>query len=154
MPTIYLGTIPLGQNHMTGPTEDDEYLAATLPEHAVARGKPVIQDVGDELDQREFRFFFDESFCNVAAEYGKLRAALISRSALPLVTPSLGYAGARYMVQELVVRSMATTSSGRMTRIEATVSLIEAPRSAGFGGLIGQAIGLATNAALNVVGRR
>lgn len=153
MMIVYLGGTPLGMCHKTDPTGDDEHHAATIPEHAVARGKPVPQDVGDELIRRTFRFFFDEAFCDPASARARLEAAMRSRSPLPLVIPGLSYTGARFIVSDLTITTIKTDRSGRPVRIEASIGLMEAPRQ-GAGELIGAAIASTANAAANVLLRQ
>ena len=64
----YLGDIILGtfgsNDYLTGPTSDKLKHKNTWARHDVIRGKPVLQEIGQELDERTFGFFFDETFCN------------------------------------------------------------------------------------------
>ncbi len=149
----YLGDIILGIDVMTGPTGSEEELGNTINEHRVVRGKPVLQDAGEENDKRSFRFFFDETFCDVAAQYARLRAARASREALPLVHGNGAYLGKRYVVQSVRITHQKATASGTPVRIEGEIELIEAPAgSFSLGGIIG--VATAAIALINPLVRR
>lgn len=143
----YFGLIPLGTDHLTGPTADTEEFRNVFAEHDVTRGKPMLQDIGAELDTRSFSFFFDEGFCNPSVEYARLKAAQLSKTPAPLVIPGAGYRGQIYVVERLRVRAQATTRSGRLVRLDATIDLIEAPRGAGVLGAIAAAVAIGSTAA-------
>ncbi len=64
---ILFGSIPLGSNTLVGPTGQDIARQNTWAEHAVTRGKPVLQEIGSELDTQNFDFFFSEEFCSPGA---------------------------------------------------------------------------------------
>ncbi len=149
----WLGDIILGTDVMTGPVSSGEDLGNTINEHQVVRGKPVLQDAGQENDRRTFRFFFDETFCDVAAQYEKLRAARASREALPLVHGNGAYLGKRYVVQSVRITHKKATPSGAPVRIEGELELIEAPGgSFTLGGIIG--VATAAIALINPLVRR
>jgi len=148
-----LGDIILGTDVMTGPTGSEEELGNTINEHQVVRGKPVLQDAGEENDRRSFRFFFDETFCDVSAQYAKLRAARESRTALPLVHGNGAYLGKRYVVQSVRITHQKAAPDGRPVRIEGELELIEAPgASFSLGGIIG--VATAAIALINPLVRR
>lgn len=128
MAYAWLGDIQLGV--LTGPTGSEEQLDNTINEHKVVRGKPVPQDGGEELDRRSFRFFFDETFCDPQAQYMMLLAARSSRSVMPLVFGNGTYLGKSYAVQSVNIGHKKTSKSGRVTRIEASIDLIEVPAGA------------------------
>ena len=140
---MWLGDIMFGADVMTGPTGSDETLGNTINEHQVVRGKPVLQDAGEENDRRSFRFFFDETFCDPAAQYALLHAARASRSALPLVHGNGAYLGKHYVVKSVRITHRKTAASGRPVRIEGELELLEAP---GLSFTLGGIIGLATAA--------
>jgi len=149
----WLGDIILGIDVMTGPVSSGEDLGNTINEHQVVRGKPVLQDAGQENDRRTFRFFFDETFCDVAAQYKKLRAARASRKALPLVHGNGAYLGKRYVVQSVRITHKKATPSGAPVRIEGELELIEAPSgSFTLGGIMG--VATAAIALINPLVRR
>lgn len=124
-----LGDINFGSDVLTAPTAFGEELSNSLPEHKVVRGKPVLQDTGEELDQRSFSFFFDETFCDPEAELAKLRAAHASREALALVPASGAYRGARYVAVSISPKIEKTREDGRVTRVSASMKLKEATGS-------------------------
>ena len=123
----FLGSIRIGVSALTGPTGSDETRSNDFVEHAVTRGKPVLQDMGEALDTRQLTFFFDETFCSPGAEYSKLLAAIASRSPMPLVFGNGVYLGKSFVVKDLKVGHRKTTQSGSLVRLEATVLLVEAP---------------------------
>ena len=143
---LYFGSIPLGLNHLTGPTGDEEEFSNTFAEHKVTRGKPVLQDIGAELATRDLSFFFDEGFCSPIVEYGRLRAAQLLKTPAPLVVPGMGYRGQTYVVETLRVRTQATTRSGRLVRLDAKIGLLEAPIAAGLFSAIGAAVAIGASA--------
>jgi len=148
-----LGDIIMGTDVMTGPTGSEEDLGNTINEHQVVRGKPVLQDAGEENDRRTFRFFFDETFCDVAAQYAKLLAARASREALPLVHGDGAYLGKRYVVERVRITHRKATASGAPVRIEGEIELIEAPGgSFTLGGILG--VATAAIALINPLVRR
>lgn len=121
-----LGDIRLGGDHLTGPTAVSETLKADFVEHATARGKPPLQDVGDGLDVSDVSFFFDETFCDPSAEEAVLKAAIRARAPLPYVGGDGAYNGTHYVIIRLKIRTRKTTASGRTTRLDASVDLKEA----------------------------
>lgn len=120
-----LGGISLGL--FTGPTAHSETEKSTFPKHNVAEGKPVPQDVGDELDTKKLSFFFDEGFCDPLAELARLRSARASRRPLAFVPGDGNYTGARYLIESIDITTKRTTPHGRVTRLEASLSLSECP---------------------------
>lgn len=127
-----LGDIPLGVAALTGPTGSEVGRAVDYAEHPVVRGTPVLQDMGDALGTRRLDFFFDEGFCDVGAELDRLEAAIASRSPMTL---ALGDGGGRplsYVVRSLAVTHRKTTPGGTVTRLEATIELVEAPIPVGL----------------------
>jgi len=153
---IYFGDIPLGSDHLTGPTADEESFENEFAEHAVARGKTPIQTIGEKRDTRSFAFFFDEGFCDVGSEWARLVTAYRLKTAAALVIPGLGYGGARYVVDKLTKTTQATTRTGRLVRIDARIELSEDPRIGSafsalagvFSGSIADAAGAAVNYAV------
>ncbi|MFT4098985.1 MAG: phage tail protein [Rhodoblastus sp.] len=151
----WLGSIQIGVTPFTGPTKQSIKEKSTLSRIAVAEGKPVVQDMGDELDTQTLKFFFDETFCDPEAELQKLRDARAAREPLPYVPGSGDYSGARYVVEEISGDIQKTTLGGRVVRIEVDVQLLEAPVR-DLGALnkllaVGAAYALAPAAALSVL---
>jgi hypothetical protein len=136
MSFAYLGDIILGEASAgvaaswTGPMALGNGRRAALAEHKVSRGKPVLADHGDELDTRSIEFFFDETFCVPALELGKLDAAFADRKALPYVGGDGAFDGRRWVIEGLDSKVLRTTPSGRVVRMQVTLSLKEAPASA------------------------
>ncbi|WP_439605398.1 phage tail protein [Shinella sp.] len=134
---IYLlGDIPLGVKPVAGPISHDFSFTNTFVQHAVTRGKPVVQDIGSELDVRNFDFFLSEEFCDVEGEFAKLQMAFLTKTPNSLSLGSGGYDGKRYLVEALSGRIVKTSSRGVPVRIEATISLLEDPVAGGLYTLI------------------
>lgn len=127
MITIWFGSIPLGTNALTGPVHQDIERQNTFAEYAVTRGKPVLHDIGSELDLQHFDFFFSEEFCNPASELAKLEAAFALKTPLPLMFGSGVYLNKRYVVESLSIRVVKTNRRGGVVRVEASIGLKESP---------------------------
>ena len=148
MASALLGNIRIGDATWTGPTADKLSRKASLPEHEVARGKPVGQDTGDNLDTKTLDFFFDETFCDAEAEMAKLTIAFESRTPLAYVGGDGAYDGSRFIVEELEAETLKTTPSGRKTRFTVSLKLKEVPAL----DLLGLLTGLARAAASGLAG--
>lgn len=156
---VLFGSIPLGVSPVTGPVVHHVGRRATWAEHPVTRGKPALQQIGDELDRQEFDFFFSEEFCNVPAELAKLEAAYALKTPLPLVFGNGVYSGLHYVVDGLDYKVRKTTRNGSPVRIEATIALLENPVLGGLFSLIrsiaqGRAPAASAGAAANPAVRR
>jgi|GEM_PF-614171 len=123
----FLGDIPLGEQALTGPTALSEDLSAELVQHDVAYGKKPVEDRGDNNTTRRIEFFFDESFCDVYAEFSKIKAAFSNRIPLPFVPGDGGYSGGRFLIQSLSVTPLKTRPGGAPTRYKIAVELVEVP---------------------------
>ena len=140
----WLGSIQLGgTSALTGPTAAEETLAGDHHEHKVVRGKPVPQLGGAALDRQSFSFFFDESFCAPEDEYARLVFAQTDGAVLPFTPASGGFRGKYYFIRQLKGVTHKTTEGGRVTRISATLELVEVPGST----LTSTVLGIATVAA-------
>lgn len=135
MSFAYLGDIILGEASAgvaaswTGPTALGNGRKAALAEHKVSRGKPVLQDHGDELDTRTLEFFFDETFCAPALEMAKLDAAHAARQALPYVGGDGAFDGRRWVIESLDSKVLRATPNGRVVRMQISLQLKEASGS-------------------------
>jgi len=123
----YLGAIPIGLSPFTGPTSANEREKTAFAKINVAEGKPPLQDMGDDLATKRLKFFFDETFCDPLVELERLRAARAARQPMPWVAGDGTFTGARYVIEEIDGDIRKTTLSGRITRIDVQVSLIESP---------------------------
>lgn len=121
------GEIVLGDAVWTGPTGAKETRKAALVEHKVARGKPPIQDMGDDNDVKTLDFFFDETFCDAEVELSKLQAAFEARSPLPLVAGDGSFDGVRWLIEDYSVDTLKTTPFGRPVRMKVSAKLRECP---------------------------
>lgn len=127
MITLHFGSIPMGTNTLTGPTGHSISRQNTFAQYDVTRGKPVLHDMGAELDQQTFDFFFSEEFCNPRAELNRLEQAFALKTPLPLLFTVGGFTGQRYVVEGLEITVQKTNRAGGIVRVEATITLIEAP---------------------------
>ena len=122
-----LGEIVIGDAVWTGPTAARETRKAALAELKVARGKPPIQDMGDDNDVKTLDFFFDETFCDPDVELSRLSAAFDMRAPLPLVAGDGSFNGVRWLIEEYSVDTLKTTPFGRPVRMKVSAKLRECP---------------------------
>ena len=133
----------IGINHLTGATSDEEEKSARFEQHKVVRGKPVIQDLGDEARTKRLSFFFDESFADVEKELGKIELAFATRIPMRLFVNLIGLEIGVFLIESLSIRRQKTDGGGRVVRAEIDVSLLESSISLGgitAPGLIGRAV--------------
>jgi len=152
MITAMLGSITLGvfggRDYLTGPKSDRERFRNSWARHDVISGKPVLQEIGRELDERELGFFFDEVFCSPATQWARLWSAYTNKVPMPFIAQT-GFAGLRYVVETLEKETQKTTKSGVVVRIEARMTLIEVPRASPLDNLMqGMGAGLKAAASL------
>ena len=118
----------------------------------------MVHEIGEELDYQTFEFFFEETFCDPAAEKARLETALDLKTPLPLMLASGGFDGKRFTVDALTITVQQTDRSGRVVRIEATMTLREAPITSLLGYLAqiarGRAPAIASRAGTNPTVRR
>lgn len=136
------GPVIMSLNPLTAPNGLSEKLGNSFARHDVIRGKPVLQDIGRELDTRELTFFFDETFCTPETEWAKLMTCYLAKEALPFVSGN-AFDGRRFVIETLERTVQKTSRSGRAVRIEATMSLLEAPVPSLLDASLGAAAGSA-----------
>lgn len=127
MIALHLGSIPMGSNSLTGPTGQSITRTNTFAQYEPTRGKPVLHEIGEELDIQTFDFFFSEEFCNPQSELNKLEMAYALKTPLPLMFTSGVFTGKRYVVESLEITVTKTNRSGGIVRVEAIITLLEAP---------------------------
>lgn len=134
---IYLlGDIPFGVVPLTGPVAHGIEQAATFVQHATTRGKPALQEIGEELDTQSFSFFFSEEFCEPSIELAKLQVAFALKSPMPLSLGDGGFSGKRFVIESLSIGVIKTNRSGSPVRIEAVMGLLEDPVTGGLFSLL------------------
>lgn len=133
MIALHFGSIPMGMNALSGPTGHGISRQNTFAQYDVTRGKPVLHEMGEELDTQTLEFFFSEEFCNPRAELNKLELAYAMKTPLPLMFAAGGFTGQRYVVETLDIRVQKANRSGGIVRVEATITLLEAPITSLFG---------------------
>ena len=149
MNTIWLGSIPLGSTVLTGPIGQVIDRQNTFAEYAVTRGKPVLHEIGEELDTQVFDFFFSEEFCDPETEKAKLETAFAIKTPLPLISASGVRLRKRYVVGSLSIGVSQTDRSGRLVRFDATIGLKESPVTS----LLGLITSIARGRAPAIAGR-
>ncbi|KQI69381.1 hypothetical protein AN189_02850 [Loktanella sp. 3ANDIMAR09] len=127
MIAVFLGSIPLGITGLSGPVGHSISRKNTFAQYDVSRGKPVLHDIGAELNTENFDFFFAEEFCDPRVELARLEAAFALKTPLPLLFTTGGFRGLRYVVEALQVNVRKTDRAGRIVRVEASMALLEAP---------------------------
>lgn len=135
------GTSLIGTDHLTGPTSDDEDKTARFARHDLVRGKPALQDLGNDAGAKQLSFFFDETFCDPQAELRKIDLAFQGRVPMRLFFDLVGFEIGVFLIERLRIKRQKTSPSGRVVRIELEVDLVESATS--LGGLLGAAAGIA-----------
>ncbi|MGH1577702.1 phage tail protein [Planktotalea sp.] len=134
------GTSVIGTDHLTGPTSDSEEKSARFVRHDVLRGKPILQDLGNDAGTKQLEFHFDEVFCDPEAELRKIDLAFQARVPMRLFFDLLGFELGVFQIERMRIKRKKTTAAGRVVRIDLEVELLES--SIGFGGLLGVAAGI------------
>ena len=132
-----LGDTVIGLDHLTGPTGREDVERSRLVRHETVRGAPVLQDLGDDAEERSLDFFLDETFCDVDAEIARLRRARRSRSILSLIFGADLSVGS-FRIEEIKVVTRKESPTGRTVRAEMSVELVRS----GGGSLTGVATSL------------
>ncbi len=135
------GTSVIGTDHLTGPKSDSEEKAARFARHELVRGKPALQDLGNEAGTKQLKFFFDETFCHPEKELRKIDLAFKARLPMKLFFDLIGFEVGMFLIERLRIERKQTSPSGRLVRVELEVELVES--AASLGGLLGAAAGMA-----------
>ena len=93
-------------------------------EHGRIGGKPVLQFVGDKLDEIRIDLVLHAAYCQPDEELKKLQAARQQHQALALVLGNGDYKG-RFVITELQSTGRQTDRSGDLLAVEAQLSLRE-----------------------------
>jgi phage protein U len=102
----------------------EESFSGNYAEHALIEGKPRLQYVGDNLDEVRWDLVFHAGFCVPDIELLKLRAAVASHKALPLVLANGDYKGLFVPVDASVTTRQAMRD-GTVIWVEASLTLRE-----------------------------
>ena len=111
------GTSVIGTDHLTGPKSDTEEKTARFARHDLVRGKPAIQDLGNDAGTKTLNFFFDEIFCNPEAELRKIDLAFQGRVPMQLFFDLTGFEVGNFLIERLRIERKKTSASGRLTRV-------------------------------------
>lgn len=96
----------------------------TFAEHQVIEGKPLLQFIGDNLDEVSVQFRFHVSYCAPEAEFRRLIDAANLHQALPFVFGNGLYKG-RFVITEISDTVENTASDGTVIAMGARVTLKE-----------------------------
>lgn len=102
----------------------DEKFSYSFAEHQVIEGKPLLQFIGDNLDEANISLRFHFTFCDPEAQFNLLKAEAARHEALPLVFANGKYLG-RYVVTEISKTTVMTADNGNPLCIEARLQLKE-----------------------------
>lgn len=102
------------------PTAQSERTTADYAEHARLQGKPILQWVGDGLDELSLEITLHASVGDPEAQLRELKLAMAAHEPLPYVLGSGDYRGI-YLITALDVTTRKTEGSGRL--VAALVSL-------------------------------
>lgn len=144
-----LGNSVIGLDPLTGPTAHGEDKTARLARHQVVRGKPVVQDLGDDATTQTLSFFFDETFCEPEDELRKLQRSYAARTTIRLFADSIGLQSGTFVIERMSIRRQKTNKRGKVVRVEIEAELLEATSS-----LVTTLLGVAANAILNPLLKR
>lgn len=93
-------------------------------EHPVIEGLPVLQNIGDNLEEITIKLQFHSSFCNPKKEMQKLRDMLNSKQPFEFVFGNGEYRGV-FVIQEIQSEATQTLEDGTVISIFAEVKLKE-----------------------------
>lgn len=93
-------------------------------EHARIGAKPVLQFVGDKLDEVSISLVFHASYCDPEAELSRLKRAQQAHTSLALVLGNGDYKG-RFVITDLTATGRHTDRMGRLMAVDAQMSLKE-----------------------------
>ncbi len=102
----------------------DERYSYNYAEHQVIEGKPLLQFIGDNLNEANISVRFHFAFCDPETQFNLLKAEADRHEALPFLFATgknLGY----YVICEISKNTVITADNGRPLCIEARLQLKE-----------------------------
>lgn len=126
MPAHFASLGPLDLKLFTAPSSWSRSEESALIEHKVAEGKPVLEWAGDELARIDCEIVLDELYCDPPAIAQKIETMRQSRTAWPLIRGD-GQAMGDWAIKSIKHKVERADREGNATRIQLTLSLIEAP---------------------------
>jgi phage protein U len=102
----------------------DERYSYNYAEHQVIEGKPLLQFVGDNLDEANISVRFHFAFCDPEAQFALLKEEADRHEALPFSFTSGKYLG-YYIISEISKTTVVTADNGYALCIEARLQLKE-----------------------------
>ncbi|MGC0151049.1 phage tail protein [Chromobacterium vaccinii] len=92
--------------------------------HEVMDDKPVLQRVGEELDELTIELAFHDYYCEPEKELKRLEGARMAGKALPLVWGN-GVLAGQYVLEKIRITQQSATQLGQVTALSASISLLE-----------------------------
>lgn len=129
-------------------TEFGEKHAADFAEHAVLKGKPRLQAMGEKLSDLNFAIRLHHAIGNVESRYQALLDAKAKQTALALIWGTQ-YKG-DYVIVDLSSTTLFTDSRGNALAREMQISLKEFVGEGG-GGIVGEALNVGGNSLLGAI---
>ncbi len=102
----------------------EERYAYEYPEHQVIEGKPLLQYIGDRLDEHEITIRFHANFCDPQKEFDLLKQEADKHEALPYVLAS-GQVKGSFVICDIHKTIVKTFADGYPLLIEARLQLKE-----------------------------
>lgn len=106
------------------PSQQSERSSADYAEHARLQGKPLLQWVGDGLDELNLELALHAALVDPEAQIRRLKAAKSAHQPLPYVLGSGDYRGI-YLITALDVTTRKTTEGGRLVAALVNLALRE-----------------------------
>lgn len=93
-------------------------------EHAVIEGKPILQWIGDNLEEITIKLQFHADFCVPKEELQRLKEAMLKHEALDFVFGNGEYKG-KFVIEEITSEVIQTFKDSEIVAIEAELKLKE-----------------------------
>ncbi|MDD7545229.1 phage tail protein [Actinobacillus porcinus] len=130
-------------------TEFSETHAAEFAEHAVLKGKPRLQAMGEKLNELSFAIRLHHKIGGVEKRYQALLKAKAEQNALALIWGRGKYKG-NYVITQLTSNTLFTDKDGNALAREMNISLKEFVGETD-GGLLGAALNFGGNSLLGSI---
>ncbi|QRO34123.1 phage tail protein [Chromobacterium violaceum] len=98
--------------------------ATKYARHEVMDDKPVLQRVGEELDELTIELSFHDYYCDPEKELRRLEDARVAGKALPLIWGN-GVVAGQFVIEKVRVTQQSATRFGQVTALSASVNLLE-----------------------------
>ncbi|QOD81895.1 phage tail protein [Chromobacterium haemolyticum] len=98
--------------------------ATKYARHEVIDGKPILQRVGEELDEPTIELAFHDYYCDPEKELKRLNEARLAGKAMPLIWGN-GVVEGQFVIEKIRVTQQTANKYGKVMSLSATVSLLE-----------------------------